>query len=501
MLAYVACFIAAAVISFAAAYPIRALALRFDLVDHPEKRKMHQIPIPLLGGVAIFISFGIVSAAAFVLLGDLQTESLRSYLGLMAGTALILMLGVYDDVRGLKAIQKAAGQTVAAIAVVALGGRVELFTNPLGSSFELGWLGVPLAVLWIVGVTNAVNLIDGLDGLAAGIGTIAALGLFAVAYPGNTFVAAMTIVLAGSTLGFLKHNFYPAKMFLGDAGSMFIGFTLAVIGLHGSFKATTATILFLPIIVLGVPIFDTLFAIARRAHRRISPFKADREHIHHRLIRAGLHHRNVVLVLYFLCSYLALTAYSISQLPYRTAFLFLVLLTMAGIIGLRTLRFIEERLETRLAAETEAVAEGAVVRLGSGPGRRGGGFSTLACEVGGFREDFGEPSALESLGADVLGMLSRRVRVHSVIAEPSAPGHVLLIIRTARLDPALAALVRDGLSWYLEDHRTRFSTREDFPAIRWIDTGRALPPREKPQETPEKGVVAVPDDRARAFGS
>ena len=348
---YALLFVSAAALSFLLGYPVRSLALRLDIVDRPDKRKMHQIPIPLMGGLAIFISFAIVSAVLVTSgtfnFGDAQV---RAYLGLMAGSVLILLLGIYDDMKGAKAPLKFAGQTVAALVVVFTGGRVAEFTNPLGASFEIGWLGIPIAIFWIVGVTNAVNLLDGLDGLAAGVCGIAALGLFAVASREDTFVAALTVILAGGAIGFLRHNFYPARIFLGDTGSMFIGFSLAVVGLQGSFKSTTATVLFLPIILLGIPIFDTLFAIVRRAKRRTNPFKADREHIHHRLVRIGLHHRNVVLVLYFVSAYLALTAYSISQFPYQTAFLFLVLLTMGGTFGLSALQFVEERLEKGLAS-------------------------------------------------------------------------------------------------------------------------------------------------------
>lgn len=481
MLIYVQLFIAAAALSFLLAYPVRAIALRLDIVDHPEKRKVHQIPIPLLGGLVIALSFCIVSAVGLYLQPDLLTGAVSSYAGLMAGGTIIVLLGLYDDICGAGPKLKFAVQTVAALVVVALGARVPLFTNPLGDSIQIGWLGIPIAILWIVGVTNAVNLIDGLDGLAAGVGAIAALGLFSVALPEKTFVAAMMAVLAGSLFGFLKHNFYPARMFLGDTGSMLIGFTLAVVGIHGSLKSTAATVLFLPIIVLGVPIFDTLFAIFRRARRRVSPFMPDREHIHHRLVRVGLHHRNVVLVLYFICAYLALTAYSISQFPYQTAFLFLALLMMGGIIAVRTLRFIEERLESRLAGEApEAGSGGATpatrvsapqLRVSGGGALRPIEGTTLLCEVGRMRSDFGSPAELEALRGEISAMLSRRVRVLSVIAERSGPGSILILLRTMPLTPPLNALIRDGIAWYLEEGRERFAGSEGFPSIEWLRNG------------------------------
>jgi UDP-GlcNAc:undecaprenyl-phosphate GlcNAc-1-phosphate transferase len=404
------------------------------------------------------------------------------------------VLGILDDVLHLTPRQKLAGQILAALVVVVSGSGVNILTNPLGESFQIGWLGVPLTMLWIVGVINAVNLIDGLDGLAAGIGLIAALGLAAVAFGGNPALAVLSLILAGSLMGFLPHNFYPAKIFLGDSGSMFIGFTLAVIGLQGSFKATAATVLFLPIIVLGIPLFDTLFAIFRRARRRTNPFKADREHIHHRLVRVGLHHRNVVLVLYFVCAYLALTAYAIAQIPYQSAFLFLVLLTMGGIIGLRTLRFIEERLEigTPVEGVPEQPSKAAPMPVASRPRpvrANGGSYATLACEVSGFRHDFGTSQDTDSVRNDITAMLSRRLSVNQVAVLPTSPGQVLLLIRTGQLKPSLVELARDGICWYLEEQRPRFGGNGQFPAVRWIDMGKSAPDHPAPSSGTGGGEV------------
>ena len=488
MLEYAGLFLASLTLSFLLAYPVRALALSLDVVDHPEKRKMHPIPVPLMGGLAIYGAFAAVSFFDFIFFRPIAEGALNPYLGMMAGATVVLVLGIYDDVFGVKAMTKFAGQTLAALVVVAMGARIDWFTNPLGDSFHIGWLGIPLVVIWIVGVTNAVNLIDGLDGLAAGIGGIAAMGIFAVALAQNHFVAGAAIILAGSIIGFLKHNFYPARLFLGDTGSMLIGFLLAVIGLNGSLKATTAAMLFLPIIVLGVPILDTFFAIFRRARRRVSPFKADREHIHHRLVRIGLHHRNVVLVMYFVCAYLALTAYSIAQFPYQTALLFVVLLLMGGILGLRTIQFIEERLEAGAKDSSAPEAESSVspVRVGNGvPRRASAGYSTLLCEIGDFRDGFGEPGDLDSLCADISSMLARRVKVYSVLAEPLAPGRILLIMRTEPMKPSMTALVQDGVAWYLEDHREQFSGGKGVPSTTWIRTGSAQ--RSAPAAGPTSG--------------
>jgi len=496
MLTYAALFVASALLSYLFTWPVRSVALRFDIVDRPDKRKMHQIPIPLMGGLAIALSFFATLGAAMLAFPSVADSSIHAFTGLAIGGAIILALGIYDDTKGLSAPMKFSVQALAALVVVALGARVEAFTNPLGPSVQLGWVGIPIGVLWIVGATNAVNLIDGLDGLAVGIGAIAALGLFAVAVGGNPVVAGALIILAGACLGFLKHNFYPARLFLGDTGSMFIGFTLAVLAIHGSLKATTATVLFLPIIVLGVPLFDTVFAIFRRAKRRANPFKADREHIHHRLVRIGLHHRNVVLVLYFVCAYLALTAYSIAQFPYQTALLFLVLLTMGGVIGLRSLRFLEERLEAA-AVVGPAPNVAAARRRDSSPGRGsdarrtvanlGRPYVSLVCEIAGFRPDFGDPVELRAVCLDIGAMLSRRVRVLGIRVEPSSPGKAILIIRCEPLKDSMAALVRDGVSWYLEDHRQKLASDGSFPSIRWLTSGPDAPGAdESPSEEPRR---------------
>jgi len=491
MLPYLLLFVWAGVSSYLLAFPVRYCALRFDVVDRPEKRKMHQVPIPLLGGLAIVGAFAAVAAPALFFAADrLGIEDVQPFFGLMAGTAIIVALGIYDDIKGANAPIKFGFQTLAALVVMVTGARIENFTNPMGDSFNLGWLELPVALLWIVGVTNAVNLIDGLDGLAAGIGSIAAVGLFAVSVTDNPLIATLAIVLAGASTGILRHNFYPAKIFLGDSGSMFIGFTLAVLGIYGSFKASTATVLFLPIIVLGVPIFDTLFAIMRRAKRRVNPFKADREHIHHRLVRIGLHHRSVVLVMYFVCAYLALTAYSIARFPAQTAFLFLVLLTLGGLIGLRTLQFVEGRLEAALAV-AQAGAAGALPGNGKGNGgrqqkrngsngMRGRDFSALVCEVGGFSERAVADDVRATLCADIGIILSRRLKVYGVAAEVTSPGRLILVVRTEPLSEPMAALVRDGLNWYFTEHREMLSGETGFPRIEWLSGASpdgSMPPR------------------------
>jgi UDP-GlcNAc:undecaprenyl-phosphate GlcNAc-1-phosphate transferase len=302
-------FLAATGISLAITPVIRVAAIRLGVLDHPERRKLHEVPIPLLGGASIVISFLLVVAGVRVMAPQLLGDEINKLPALLAGAVLISLLGVWDDWKGARPWVKLLVQTGAASLLVVAGIQARLFTNPLGGSLELGWVGIPLTIFWIVGVTNAMNLIDGLDGLATGIGTIAAFALCAVgALANNPLVAILSLVLAGASMGFLPFNLYPARIFLGDTGSMFLGFILASLGVVGSLKASAATVLVLPIVVLGVPVFDTLWAILRRTRKWVSPFHPDRDHLHHKLIRVGLQQRHVVLVLYFVCTFLGVSA-------------------------------------------------------------------------------------------------------------------------------------------------------------------------------------------------
>lgn len=267
------------------------LAQRLGAVDEPEQRKVHTLPMPRLGGLAVYLSF-----TATVLITQPLTLPV---LGLLLGASLIVLLGVWDDVRGISPWVKLVGQLLAAAALIPFGIHFEFLTNPFGGIIYLGLWGIPLTIFWVVAVTNAVNLIDGLDGLASGTALIAALTLAVVAFTlENTAVVAVSLVLVGAVLGFLRYNFHPARVFLGDTGSMFLGFTLATLAIMGLTKGPTALSVIIPILILGIPLTDTAFAIFRRYRNRTSIFHPDKEHLHHRLLGAGLSHRGAVLALY-----------------------------------------------------------------------------------------------------------------------------------------------------------------------------------------------------------
>lgn len=279
------------------------LAHRFGWLDEPsEARKVHTRPVPRLGGVAVVLAF-FVPLLGLALwenrVSGLLYEDQRLVLGLFGGALAIVALGVYDDLFGASAKQKLAVQCATTIALWFCGFRIELLGNPLGDAFDLGMLSLPLTMLWMVGIINALNLIDGLDGLASGVALLAAVVLFGVAFVDNmTLLCLITVALVGALVGFLFWNFNPAKIFLGDSGSMFLGFVLGAVSIWTQQKGATAVALLIPILALGLPILDTTLSFVRRIGNGKSPFEADREHLHHRLLALGLSHRNAVLTLY-----------------------------------------------------------------------------------------------------------------------------------------------------------------------------------------------------------
>lgn len=307
---YFIAFIAALAISFLMTPFIKRLAIKIGAIDVPkDDRRVHDKPIPRLGGLAIYIGF----MAAVLVLVPYSTK----LLGILTGATLIVMLGVVDDIKPLPSKVKLLVQIVAALILAGCGVRVEWVTNPFDSVDGMAYLSYfsyPITVFWVVGVTNTLNLIDGLDGLAAGIASIAALSLLVVSIMnGHPTVVIYTAALAGSAIGFLPHNFNPAKIFMGDTGSTFLGFVLAAISIEGAIKGATTLAIAIPILALGLPIFDTTFAIIRRAVNGKPIMEADKGHLHHRLLALGLSQRQVVFTLYAVSAFLGLGAIVITQ--------------------------------------------------------------------------------------------------------------------------------------------------------------------------------------------
>lgn len=309
-------FALALVVSLALTPLMALLAVRLGAVSDVGGRNVNTREVPRLGGVAVAVATLLPLVLLFFLRDDvtrLLEDETRTVVGVGIGAALSCLLGAVDDVRRVPARIKLLGQLLFAVLAYAVGCRIGLVELPLLGRIDASILSLPLTVIWIVGITNAVNLIDGLDGLAAGVVfCAAATNLIVAAIGGHLMVAVVMSALMGALLGFLFFNFNPATIFMGDSGSYFAGFLLAASSLVGNQKASTAVSLLVPILALGVPIFDTLFSIARRALARRPVFSPDRGHIHHKLLDRGLTHRRSVLILYVFSLLLALSGLMMS---------------------------------------------------------------------------------------------------------------------------------------------------------------------------------------------
>lgn len=314
MVTFFVAFLVSLLVALVLTWRVRERALAWGWLDPvSSSRKVHVRPIPRLGGIGIVGGFFAPLCALFLVdsgVGDQFLAQTSLIVGLFVGGAIIAGLGFYDDLKGAGARLKFSVQFAVALGLYALGFRIEVLANPFGAELTLGLLSLPLTVLWVVGVINALNLIDGLDGLAGGVaffgvGTHLLLALMR----GDVLLCLLMVSLAGAILGFLVFNFNPASIFMGDTGSMFLGFVLAAVSIKTSSKSGTAVALLVPVMALGLPIMDTLLAMVRRSMLGRPMFSADREHIHHRLMsRLLLSHRTTVLVLYALCTLFMVTA-------------------------------------------------------------------------------------------------------------------------------------------------------------------------------------------------
>jgi UDP-GlcNAc:undecaprenyl-phosphate/decaprenyl-phosphate GlcNAc-1-phosphate transferase len=327
---------------------IRDHALKRGLVDHAlSSRKIHKTPVPRLGGIGIAAAFFLALIALAVLnariRGWVTAEPLKTF-GLLAGGLGIVALGIVDDTRGVRARHKLLGQLAVAALVYACGYRVDAIANPFGPSIHLGILGLPFTMLWVAGVINALNLIDGLDGLAGGVAFLATTTTLAIAaMNGAPLMVLVAAALAGATLAFLFFNFNPASIFMGDTGSMFLGFVLATTAIGTHQTASAGTAILIPILVLGIPIGDTLLSMGRRALRGVPMFGADRGHIHHRLLDRGLSQRQAVLVLYAFTAFLGLGAIALTYVSLSSAVLVIAVLGGVVYTFLRMLGFFDLR--------------------------------------------------------------------------------------------------------------------------------------------------------------
>lgn len=319
---YMVAFFVALIVSWILTPYVKKLAVRIGAVDRPDARKVHLKVMPRLGGLAIFAGF--LTAVLFTLRMNSDLA------GILLGALVIVAVGVLDDKYQLPAKVKLAGQIVAALVPIVFGMRIEWLSNPFGGYFYLDYLSVPFTVFWVVSFTNVVNLMDGLDGLAAGVSAIASVTIILVALQeGYYIVAVMTAALAGAIIGFIRYNFNPATIFMGDTGSMFIGYTLATISIFGAVKSAATIALVVPAIALGLPIMDTAFAIIRRKLNGRPIFKPDKGHFHHRLLAMGLTQRQAVMLMYLISAGLGLGAILLTEVDGVSA----VILVAAIIIG------------------------------------------------------------------------------------------------------------------------------------------------------------------------
>ncbi|MDO4812648.1 MAG: MraY family glycosyltransferase [Eubacteriales bacterium] len=330
-----AALLVAMAISFLMCPLVKSFAYKIGAIDVPkDNRRMHKKPVPRLGGLAIFMGFMV----SILLFASIDHEMQ----GILLGAVIIVVLGVVDDMTPLRAYFKFIVQIVAALVAVFHGVVIETLSNPNIFSqspyWNLGWIAIPVTVLWIVGITNAVNLIDGLDGLACGVSTISALTMLVIALlVSESGVAVIMASLVGACLGFMPYNRNPAKMFMGDTGSTFLGYILATISIQGLFKYYAIVSFAVPFLILGLPMFDTLFAIIRRLVHGQNPMAPDRGHIHHRLIDMGLNQKQAVAALYVVSSILGLSAVVLTASGAVKAMLLMMTLIIVAYIASRVI--------------------------------------------------------------------------------------------------------------------------------------------------------------------
>ncbi len=362
---YLLLFVTSAAITLALTPVARSLFQRMGWVDHPDqKRKLHRVPIPRLGGIPISIAFLCSIGMLTWLHGSLATtfhKSSGELYHVMLPSLLILAVGIWDDIRGSSPYLKILVQASAAYWLWTQGISVSHIGIPGTGGIHLGWAALPVTVLWVVGITNALNLVDGLDGLASGVAFFAATTMFVVAIiQNNATLAILTITLSGATLAFLRFNFNPATVFLGDSGSLFLGYLLATFSILWSAKASTLVAVVAPLFALGLPIAEVGISVFRRFVRGQPIFAADHEHIHHRLLLQGMTSRRAVLLLYGVCAALGIVSLLLATWWTRQVGMVLLVLVAAGWLGIQQLGYHEfgevgESLRRGLFQERQAI--------------------------------------------------------------------------------------------------------------------------------------------------
>lgn len=353
-----AALLSSTAVCFAMTPLVRSFAVKVGAVDVPkDNRRMHDHPIPRQGGLAIFLGF----LVAVVLFADLD----RQVQGILLGCVIIVTVGAIDDIVPLPALLKFAVQIAAAGVAVAFGVRIEFIANPIfwsdTATISFGAWSIPVTIFWIVGITNSINLIDGLDGLACGVSAISSLSILVIALVlGQGNVAVLLAAVLGACLGFIPYNLNPAKIFMGDTGALLLGYILSTVSVTGLLKSYAFISFAVPILALALPIFDTTFAIIRRLLKGQNPMSPDRGHFHHRLIDMGLSQKQAVAVLYAISAVLGLSAVLITTTDEMKALIFVFACCVAIVIGIALLKSHDDhvaKLEEQKKAEEEKRAE------------------------------------------------------------------------------------------------------------------------------------------------
>lgn len=333
---YILAFVIALLAAFLLTPYVKKLAFKIGAVDKPDKRKVHTKIMPRLGGLSIYVAFCLAVLSGMPLTKDV--------IGLLTGASVIVVVGILDDVYQLPAKVKLAGQILAACVLVAFDIKISWLQIPWGGYFYLEYLSIPFTIFWVISFTNVVNLIDGLDGLAAGVSGIASLTVILVAvHQGYYSVAVLTAALAGGIFGFIHYNFNPATIFMGDTGSMFIGYTLAAVSIFGAVKSAATIALIVPAIALGLPIMDTAFAILRRYTNGRPIFQPDKGHLHHRLLAMGMSQKQAVLLMYAISILLSFAAFLLTEVSGRLAVLVIVVVVICVAVGAKKIGILNDR--------------------------------------------------------------------------------------------------------------------------------------------------------------
>jgi len=347
---------------------VMRFALRLKLVDNGNVRKVHKGKVPTLGGLSIFVTFALLVGSCLFYRNEVTARFLekgRLVLGMLVCGLIALLLGVYDDIKGADAKKKFSVQVATALLAFALGFRIEgVSLGPFGS-MNLGVFSLAFTIFWIVGITNAINMIDGMDGLAAGVAFFVCAGNFFVSLVlGNVVMSVISVILAGALLGFLRYNFPPAKIFLGDTGSLFLGMVIALSSIASAQKGSTVVMMLIPIAALGLPILDTSLAVFRRSLLGRPVFASDKGHIHHALLQLGLSRRKALLVLYAFC--VVLIGFGVLVLfdKNRQATMYLGAIGLLSIIGMKALGYLNYgKIRTALSKRWRYRISGVYCRL------------------------------------------------------------------------------------------------------------------------------------------